>query len=398
MLNKTLFGLTLHGIALASPYLSQQFSISLINANIRNSATTFAYNLNHLYVRGSQFTNFLDSAISINRENQVHRYDRLYNARPEQPTVGDEIDIENAYFFKCVSRSDGGAIFYNSPDSGTLSIKQTTFSQCHSGPNPADGGCVSFNGLQSIILTTCASQCSAGRNGHSFCIQLSTMKDKKGKTSLSKPNHLNQSSIIECSPKESARGWQSLYLSSGQIRIIDLNSSYNAVATQSGSLMMHTMDSDAICLHSTICSNIGPWIIYLYGKEGSLIQQSNIVNNICVSRDQHGIVMFHKFGRIDSCIFSGNQGKLFAQNNEKASIQVTNCVADTPYDHEPGVETSNCVFEQKDVQTFVLAHLQTENCMSKRDVLRNPIGTNEIFSKLKLYFHGKAQAILNWIK
>lgn len=394
MLNQTLIGLTLRGIAGLSPYLSQQRSVALLNSHLYESITSFSYNVNHLYVRGSSFCNFLDSPISIQRKEGIHLYNKHYEARPEQPAIGDHIDIQDAYFYKCISRSDGGAINYFSPDSGTLSVQQTTFLQCHSGPNPTDGGCIAFNGLKSIIQTSCASQCSAGRNGHSYSI---TICANGGSTSKSL-NHFNQSTIIECAPKESARGWQSLFLSYGQIRIVDMNSSFNAVATQAGSFMMHTIDSDAICLHSTIMYNIGPWIIYLYGKDGSLMEQCNIVSNICASKDQNGIVMFHKFGRIDSCIFANNQGRIFKQNRQKATIDVSNSVFDCVFDHEPGVQTSNCLFEQPNVQTYVLAHLKTHLCQAKRDAIANPIGTNEIFARLKLYFHEQAKSILKWIK
>ena len=86
------------------------------------------------------------------------------------------------------------------------------------------------------------------------------------------------------------------------------------------------------------------------------------------------------------------------QNREKASILVSNCVADVVFDHEPGVETTNCRFDQPDVQTYVLAHLNTAMCPAKRDVLKNPIGTNEIFNRLKIYFHEHARSILKWRK
>ncbi|OHT17334.1 hypothetical protein TRFO_12502 [Tritrichomonas foetus] len=388
MLNTTFLSLTLHGIASASPYLAQKQSVNLINARLFNSYATFSYNVQHLYVRGSTFNNFLDSAIALVNKDQL--YNKLYESRPEQPGIDSEIVIEDAFFVKCVSRSDGGAINYFSPNSGTLSVKRTTFVQCHSGPNPADGGCIAFTGVRSTIFSTCASQCSAGRNGHSFSVTISA-----GKPDF---NHLNQTTILECSPKESARGWQSLFLSYGQIRISDMNSSKNSVATQAGSFMMHTVDSDAVCLHSTIVGNIGPWIIYLYGKEGSLLEQCNVVGNICANKEQNGIVMFHKLGRIDGCLFANNRGRLFKQNRESASIDVSNCVFDAVFDREPGVSTTNCRFEEPDVQTYVLAHLNTELCAAKRDVAKHPIGTNEIFNRLKLYFHEQAQSLLKWIK
>ena len=390
MLNISLLGLSLSSIASISPYLSQHRSATLNGCRLFGSFSTFAYNIRHLDVRSSRFSNFLDSAISLDSSSSVKTYNSLYESRPDQPGVGDNIEIRDSYFYNCISRSDGGAINYFSPDSGEIVVSSTTFVQCHSGPNPADGGCIAFTGRKSIIVSSCATQCTAGRNGHSFSMTIAAGKPQC--------NHLNQSSVVECAPKETARGWQSTFLSYGQIRVADFNSSYNAVATQAGSLMMHTFDSDAVCLHSTISNNIGPWIVYIYGKQGSALEQCNVYGNICANKDQNGVIMFHKHGVIESCLFANNIGRLFKQNREKASILVSNCVADVVFDHEPGVETTNCRFDQPDVQTYVLAHLNTAMCPAKRDVLKNPIGTNEIFNRLKIYFHEHARSILKWRK
>ncbi|OHT03379.1 hypothetical protein TRFO_29247 [Tritrichomonas foetus] len=376
MLNTSLLALSLGSLTSMSPFLSQQQNIYIKNSNLFNSYSNFIYNAQSLVIKSTKFSNFLDSAIMIQRQECI--YNKEYTERPDSPKMNDNIICQDAMFIKCIAKVDGGAFSHFSPDSGSLSVSRTTFIECQSGLNPGDGGCIYFSGRESYINSSCVYKCSAGRDGHSFCISI--------RNELPNPNHCNSTVILMSSPKSAARGWQSLYLGFGKIRITDLNSTENAVVTQAGSFMMHTMDSDAIALHCTIKNNIGPWIVYLFGKQGSKIEQSNFVGNKLAKSHEQGLIMFHRLGQINNCIFSHPEGKLFKQNREGAEITVNNCVFDCPFDDEKGVALNNCKFLINDLETLPLAHLHTAMCVSNRDLMKNPIGEADIVMKMKKYF------------
>lgn len=390
-MNTTLIALSLRCLSSMSPFISSKQNILLSKSYLFNSFESFIYTKSSLsiFIKSSTFGNFLNSAIAIQKE--TREYSKIFTERPEQPNVGDDIICYDAFFINCTSKLDGGAISHFSPFEGTLDVQRTTFVNCNSGPAPGDGGCIYFTGQKSNIYSCCVIGCSAGRDGHSFCIsirspspELDTSKNMDNYEV--QPNYCNGTSILHSSPKNSARGWQSLYLGFGRIRIIDLNSTENAVAMQSASFMMHTMDSDAIALHCTIAKNIGPWIVYLYGKFGSAIEESNFFGNLVTKNDESGLIMFHKHGQINNCFISHLQGKLFKRNREGAEIIINNCVFDVEFDGEPGVIRNNCKFNIKGVRTIPLAHLNTGLCLSQRDLSKDPIKDNEIINVMKNYF------------
>lgn len=398
MLNTTFLALSLHSFSSMSPFSSSKQNIYLSKSYIFNSFTSFIYNVNSIsiFIKRSTFGNFLNSAIFIQKE--IIKYNEIFNGRPDQPNVGDEIICHDAFFINCTSKLDGGAISHFSPFEGTLNVQRTTFVNCHSGPAPGDGGCIYFTGQKSLIGSCCVIHCSAARDGHSFCISIKTplteSESSKNNNYEIQPNFCNETSILHSSPKNSARGWQSLYLGFGKIRMLDLNSTENAVVKQSGSFMMHTIDSDAIALHCTIKKNIGPWIVYLYGKFGSSIEESNFVGNIVTKNDESGLIMFHKLSQLNNCFISHLQGKLFKGNRKGAEITVNNCIFDAEFDNEPGVIRNNCRFDIKGVRTLPLAHLNTGLCVSQRDLANDPIKDSEIL-KIMSYYFKKPDVLLN---
>lgn len=387
MINTTFLALSLGCLSSISPFLSSKQNIYLSKSSLFNSFTSFIYNENSvsIFIKSSTFGNFLNSPILIQKE--VCKYDRVFTERPDQPNVGDEIICHDSFFVNCTSKLDGGAISHFSPFEGTLDVKRTTFVNCHSGPSPGDGGCIFFTGQKSQIDSCCVIRCSAARDGHSFCISIRSPELTNDINNYeAQPNYCNGTSILHSSPKDTARGWQSLYLGFGKIRIIDLNSTENAVVSQSGSFIMHTIQSDAIALHCSIVKNIGPWIVYLYGKFGAAIEESNFVGNLVTKNDEGGLIMFHKNGQINNCFVSHLQGKLFKRNREGAEITINNCVFDVEFDNEPGVTRNNCKFDIKGVRTIPLAHLNTGLCISQRDFSKNPVNDNEILQIMKNYF------------
>lgn len=401
MLNSTFIALSLRCLSSISPFVSNQQNIYMSKSTIFNSINSFIYNVNSAsyFIKGSTFGNFLNSAILIQKESM--KYNTIFTERPVQPNAGDAIICFDSIFINCSSKLDGGAVSHFSSFEGTLDVQRTTFVNCNSGPAPGDGGCIYFTGQKSNIDSCCVLRCSAGRDGHSFCISirspLSSTDSKNTNDYEVQPNYCNRTSITQSSPKKSARGWQSLYLGFGKIRIIDLNSTENAVVSQAGSFMMHTMDSDAVALHCTIAKNIGPWIVYLYAKFGSAIEESNFVGNLVTKQEESGLIMFHKLGQLNNCFISHLQGKLFKGNREGAEITVNNCVFDVEFDNEPGVIRNNCRFDIKGVMTLPLAHFNTELCASQRDLSKNPIQESEILMIMKNYFKNPS-ALLNRTK
>ena len=361
----TLAALVLSGV-MKAPVMTQQNSVSARSVRISKSFYYFAFNIPKLNIEESSFHDFLDSAITFDSVQRL--YKGHYLVRPDVPGLGDDIVIKASVFENCHAKLDGGAISHFSQDVGTLTCVGVTFVNCTSGPNPSDGGCIYFSGESSRIDRCCAFRCRAGRDGHSFCISI-----KGGQET---PNHVNRSTSIECAPVKEACGWQSLYLGFGKIRLADYNSTKNAVTTQAGSFMMHTIDSDAIALHLTVVNNVGPWIVYFFGRQGSIIDRSNFISNVCINRDESGgIFHFHKYGMIKDCYVSGNIGQLFKKNRADASLKVMNTIFDVAMEEEPdGVSFDpNCRFDEPFIETLELAHLNTFLCHGVRNVEEKPI-------------------------
>ena len=377
MLNLTLLSLSLNSIMLNSPYLSNTRDLVIKKCDFLNSFSSFLYNSQSLIIESSKFVNFLDSAITIDRsQNNVCMYNDKYTTRPEPPKTNDIIICKDSVFIGCRTKHDGGAFNHFSPNFGSLFVTRTTFYDCQSGPNPADGGCIYFSGKESHINQTSCVRCTAGRDGHAFCISIRNEQPE--------PNHCNQTSIYMCAPKDAARGWQSLYLGFGNIRITNLNSSENAVITQSGSFMMHTMDSDARALHCTVYGNIGPWIVYFFGYEGSSIEFSNFVDNTLARGHESGLIKFYQKSKISNCFIS-HQQKVFDPNNERSSLIVTKCIFDGPITRNKFVTMNDCQFKPDAFSTLPLAHFNTEICPAELPLSSHPNLVQELKDHMQKY-------------
>jgi hypothetical protein len=368
MLNKTLVSLFLSGLYRSSPTIAAFGSLSLNKVTVRRSFSTFAYNIWKIDVSQCFFRHFLDSAINVDRSMRL--FSGMYSERPNSPDIGDDIIIKDAWFENCKAKLDGGAIRHFSHDEGTLIITRTTFISCESGPSFGDGGCVYFTGKSSHISMSCASNCIASREGHSF---FSSLRSKSPT-----PNHINSSTIVQCAPSMRRCGWHSLFIGSGHIKISDLNSSNNYVDRQCAAFMMHTLDSSAEAMRVTAAGNSGPWMIYFYAKDGASIKLSNFVANKVESVktrwnervfEAMGVLYYHKGCALSGCVMRGNYGgpDLVGLSFE-SKIIVKNCV----FDREEAKSEKNAVFDDCRFgvvsRMLVLGHLKSAVCYAERDI------------------------------
>lgn len=410
MINSTLLSLSLGSILYTSPFLSRYDSLSFAKSHISNSFTSFIFNTNslNLHIKSSAFTNFLDSTIRIHASN-FYFNNTQFTSRPEiLPQSNDNIICEDSIFTNCTSNGNGGAFDHYSSTSGTLKLLRTSFSHCKSGKYPSNGGCVYFVGLNSTIDSCCVSYCAASNQGHSFFVSLISpynelTNENDTLFTLSKfipfsknqihPNECHRSTIVYSSSPNEAKGSQSLYLSFGQIRISSLNSTSNSVVSQAASLMVHTMDSDAIIYHCTIERNIGPWIVYVYGRKGSAIEESNFIDNILNDDEKNGLVLYYKHTKINHCFISQLSGNVFVPIKPKKKVHLNQCVFRFDFHPNENIKLKNCVTSAKNFSTLNLAHLNTGFCEAQRDIMQNPIKDEDIEETLKSYFRNPKHSL-----
>ncbi|OHS97744.1 hypothetical protein TRFO_35948 [Tritrichomonas foetus] len=128
MINLTIFALTsLQSFGHSSAFSGYQ-SIRMLSCGFSNHFTPILYSdfVKHYIVKGSKFSNVLNSAIILDAEE-----DKVYKKTLVDSGGSSRVEIKRCLFLKCTSSGEGGGIKIGNDNSETsFLISSTGFSQC----------------------------------------------------------------------------------------------------------------------------------------------------------------------------------------------------------------------------------------------------------------------------
>jgi len=260
--------------------------------------------------------------------------------------VDKNIDISNCFFSRSSSYSGDGGVIYVNGGSYSMNINCSMFNNCVCS---LYGGAIYFISSNSCLRMICANSCSCGAYYYAHFARLQA----------SQVNQVEYLSVSNCSHTTS--GYYSIWLSSGNQRVDNTNSSMNNANQVSGISIISP--SSFTSSHSTFSNNKVSNSICIYFLSTSEISMSyaNIVHNN--SPYSHGVVtVFEAFPKMMYCIFKNNQNTLFYVY--EGSLEVSHSFIDHSgsFSTSTSVSTSNNNSFTKG-ETFFIEFLGSKYCM-----------------------------------
>jgi len=232
--------------------------------------------------------------------------------------VNVSIDISNCFFKRSSSFSGMGGVICVSVSSCSMNVNYWMFHNCVCS---SFGGAIYFSSSNSYLRMICANSCSASSWYH-FAI-----------LSASQVNQVEYLSVSNCSHATS--GYNSIYLSSGDQRADNTNSSMNNAIGYSG--ISISSPSSFTSSHFTFSNNnVSYGICIGFYFKTVLMSYSNIVHNN--SPSSGGVTyVYGAFLMMMYCIFKNNQNTLFCVY--QGSLEVSHSFID----HSGSFSTSTAV-------------------------------------------------------
>jgi len=241
--------------------------------------------------------------------------------------IDKNINISNCFFSRSSSYSGNGGVIYVSASSCSMNVIYSIFYNCVCSEK---GGAIYFISSNSFLRMICANRCSATWPHFAYL-------------SAYQVNQVEYLSVSNCSHTTS--GYHSIYLSSGDQRVDNTNSSMNNAEYVSG---IHIYSpSSFTSSHCTFSNNkVSNWIcIYFYSTSGTIsMSYANIVYNNSPNNNVDGVVYVSGAGsrKMMYCIFKNNQNTLFCVYS--GSLEVSHSFIDhseSSFSNSISVSTSN---------------------------------------------------------
>jgi len=251
------------------------------------------------------------------------------------------IHISDCFFIRSSEYDLNGGVIYVLGDSYSMNVNFSMFYGCTCSYN---GGAIYFSSSSSYLRMICAYRCSCGAPYVGHFALLST----------SQKNHVEYLSVSNSS--HNASGSYSIYLSSGNQRVDNINSSMNNAFQVSGICI--ESPSSFTSSHSTFSNNkVSDYGCISFSSSSGTISMSyaNIVYN---NSPTQGIICAYggqSLKLLMYCIFQKNQNYLFSV--DYGSLEVSHSFID----HSSSFSTSKAVSTESNnsfimTQTFLIYH------------------------------------------
>jgi len=238
--------------------------------------------------------------------------------------VDKNINISNCFFSRSSSYSGNGGVICVSVSSCSMNVIYSIFYNCVCS---GLGGAIYFISSNSYLRMICANSCSSGYSSYYRFAGLSTLQ----------VNQVEHLSLSNCSHTKS--GYYPIYLSSGNQRVDNTNSSMNNACMCSGIRIYSP--SSFTSSHCTFSNNKVSDSICIYFSSSSVtisMSYANIVHNNNPIQ-YYGVVYVDGAGsrKMMYCIFKNNQITLFCV--WEGSLEVSHSFID----HSGSFSTSTTV-------------------------------------------------------
>ena len=328
-MNKTIFQLHIRGLTDASPLFSERAASKFTAFKISKSSFYRSFSSifhssslpNLLHIDHSKFNEVLHSAISVNQ-----MFSTANQTLSKRISIDhEECLIEGCIFNKCVTKGDGGAVFYKN-DAGTLNISKTLFSY-----NRASecGGSIYFNGAKYNFIQVCIDHCIADERGQTFYIQPS--REDSG--------FINYTTSSFCAPKILQSSAYNLNHVGGAAEYHNSNITKGLCDKLGASIACFRVDIKHI-YYTNICANKGSSVLnFEFGREETELKFCNIFNNTHTDPKSQ-ILTYSHTTYIRECIIMGNE-KTFTNEitlGKKYAIFFEKCAYDSL-----GLRSTHCI-------------------------------------------------------
>ena len=377
MLNRTFTSLALSGVKSRFFELSvrsQATFNAFHNFKISNAFSTFI-SQNHaanskLLVSGSSFSRFLDHAVAVNREADIHN--AMQTEHKSVSGGNGEVLVLDSSFSHCMTQeSHGGALFF---DAKTLSVKmdRVFFLKCLT----SGSGGAFYATLDNMTVTrACFDECHAYESGHAFYIDLNS------KTFTA---NFSEVTILRSSISDAFCGKGAGVFLSGNYLTQLVNCSENhALSVAAAFASLGTNSFQIMFSEFKNCTSLNIFK-FIDLNDTLFVGYSNFLDNKASN------ALFHTAQKnvFINSVFIGNEVDSLISGKEIESLEMSDCVTDIKYEFDDikNLNTPNLKVE-KDAESLVVKFAFAGQCRivgDKEQVDKNDNAVQQILNQIPL--------------